>query len=243
MSVLILRLAGPLQSWGVRSRFVRRTTESMPTKSGLIGLLAAAKGLRRQDPLEELLGLRMAVRTDQAGTLVRDFQTAHHQVTGLAMPLSHRYYWADAVFTAFVEGPDALTHGLAEALADPAYPIYLGRRSCVPEGRVVLGVRSDDLAELVRATPWQASRRVQLRACHQPTVGLEVQADEGVFPGMVASRQLQDAPISFDPERREYAVRPVVETNVEVANPSFEPDTAAAAVDDHDPMAAAREFA
>ena len=53
MSVLLLKLAGPLQSWGSSSRFARRGTEIAPTKSGVIGLLAAAKGMRRTEPLTD----------------------------------------------------------------------------------------------------------------------------------------------------------------------------------------------
>ncbi|MFW0768389.1 type I-E CRISPR-associated protein Cas5/CasD, partial [Trabulsiella odontotermitis] len=60
MTALLLRLAGPLQSWGTSSRFSRRGTDRVPSKSGVVGLLAAAQGRRRTDPLEELLGLRMA---------------------------------------------------------------------------------------------------------------------------------------------------------------------------------------
>ncbi|GAB3622656.1 type I-E CRISPR-associated protein Cas5/CasD [Mariniluteicoccus endophyticus] len=238
MSVLVLRLAGPLQSWGVRSRFVRRTTEPMPTKSGLIGLLAAAKGLRRQDPLEDLLDLTLAVRVDQQGEMLRDFHTAHHQVTGASMPLSQRYYWADAVFTAFIGGKEPVVEGLAEALGDPAYPLYLGRRSCVPEGRLVLDVSSASMESLVRETPWQASARVQ-KALRQPQATLPVQADEGVFEGLVALRQLQDVPISFDPERREYAVRAVVDVTVSVPNPIWAEKPSAG----HDPLSLAEEYA
>ncbi len=62
---LVLRLAGPMQSWGGRSQFNRRDTLTEPTKSGLIGLLAAAQGRRRQDSIEDLLGLTFGVRTDQ----------------------------------------------------------------------------------------------------------------------------------------------------------------------------------
>ena len=76
MTALLLRLAAPMQSWGTTSRFNRRSTDRAPSKSGIIGLLAAAQGRRRTDPLEELLGLRLAVRTEQAGTVERDFQTA-----------------------------------------------------------------------------------------------------------------------------------------------------------------------
>ena len=235
MNVLVLRLAGPLQSWGARSRFVRRTTAAMPTKSGIIGLLAAARGVRRQDPIEEFLGLSLAVRTDQPGTMMRDFHTAHHQVTGAAMPLSHRYYWTDAVFTAYIGGPKELLEGLQEALADPAYPLYLGRRACVPEGRIVLGVKDGSIADQVRATPWQAGRPHQRRT-KSVDVELDVQADVGVFEGLSGSRQVQDVPVSFDPERREYALRPVVDTTVTVSNPLV-------TADPHDPMALAGEFA
>jgi len=44
---LPLLLDGPLQSWGFASRFQRRTTGLYPTKSGVIGLLAAAMGLAK----------------------------------------------------------------------------------------------------------------------------------------------------------------------------------------------------
>ncbi|MEV7715510.1 CRISPR-associated protein Cas5, partial [Streptomyces sp. NPDC088270] len=57
MSVLLMRLAGPLQSWGSAARFVRRTTENAPTKSGVLGLLAAAQGRRRDADLSDLAAL------------------------------------------------------------------------------------------------------------------------------------------------------------------------------------------
>ncbi|MGL5405782.1 MAG: type I-E CRISPR-associated protein Cas5/CasD [Propionibacteriaceae bacterium] len=236
--MLVLRLAGPLQSWGARSRFTRRMTEAMPTKSGILGLLAAAQGLRREDPVESLLGLRLAVRTEQQGSLLRDFHTAHHQVSGESMPLSQRYYWADAVFTAYIEGPNELIQGLDEALSDPAYPLYLGRRSCVPEGRISLGVKYEPLAKVVASTPWQANAMTQ-RRCKTPMETLEVQADEGVFLGVESVRQLQDVPLSFDPVRREYAVRAVVDTTVDVPNPRFEDIVEL----EHDPMMLAEESA
>lgn len=134
---------------------------------------------------------------------------------------------------------DEVIEGLDEALRDPAYPLYLGRRSCVPEGRLVLGVETDALADVVANTPWQAGRRHQRRT-KIGLVTLDVQADVGVFGGLTPRRQLQDVPISFDPERREYAVREVVDHTVQVPNPEF--DEQAGAVD-HDPMTLAGEFA
>lgn len=62
MATLLLRLAAPLQSWGADSKFETRKTNREPTKSGVIGLLAAALGLRRDDAagLARLNGLHFA---------------------------------------------------------------------------------------------------------------------------------------------------------------------------------------
>lgn len=236
MSTLVLRLAGPLQSWGAASRFTRRTTEAQPTKSGIIGLLAAAQGLRRTDPIEHLVGIELAVRTDQDGVLLRDFQTAHHRVSGKPMPLTERFYWTDAVYTAHIGGPRPLLEGLADSLRDPAYPLYLGRRSCVPEGRVVIGVDDRTVADSLRLCPWQAGnvRRARALRQRQPWLRLAVQADSSVFPDLPATHEVNDVPVTFDPECRVYQSRLVVTTSVEIAT-GFQPagDTS----DAHDPMA------
>ncbi|MFK0050010.1 type I-E CRISPR-associated protein Cas5/CasD [Streptomyces sp. NPDC090741] len=77
--VLLIRLAGPLQSWGLVSHFTRRDTHSRPTKSGVIGLCAAALGLDRTADLcaEDLplAELRFGVRADRPGVPVRDYHT------------------------------------------------------------------------------------------------------------------------------------------------------------------------
>src|SRR3954463_12068538 len=104
MSVLLLRLAGPLQSWGSSSRFAHRGTEIAPTKSGVIGMLAAAKGIRRTEPLTELLGLEFGVRLDQPGQILRDFQPARSLDGPHSAPLTYRFYLSDAVFLAAVHG-------------------------------------------------------------------------------------------------------------------------------------------
>lgn len=77
MQTLLLRLEGPLQAWGVRSRWGERDTTAAPTKSGVIGLLGCALGLRRGDPALRALsdGLRMGVRVDLPGTLLHDYHT------------------------------------------------------------------------------------------------------------------------------------------------------------------------
>ena len=91
MSTLLLRLAGPLQSWGDSSRFTRRETRAEPTKSGVLGLLAAAQGRRRTDPILDLAALRFGVRIDQPGRLPAAFQPAIRWRDGQSLPLSYRY--------------------------------------------------------------------------------------------------------------------------------------------------------
>ncbi|MFJ5885991.1 type I-E CRISPR-associated protein Cas5/CasD [Kitasatospora cineracea] len=84
--VLLIRLAGPLQSWGLRGRFAQRDTRTRPTKSGVVGLCAAALGLDRDDPLTGLRSALFGVRADRPGTLVRDY----HTVGGGRYPLRPR---------------------------------------------------------------------------------------------------------------------------------------------------------
>ena len=150
MSTLLLRLAGPLQSWGIQSRFLIRDTGLEPSKSGVVGLLAAALGRPRHASLEDLAALTMGVRVDRQGTLRLDFHTAggtHRQgdTYGVALAdgsgrrtvTSQRYYLADADFLVGLEsGDEDLLCRLDAALARPVWPLYLGRKAFVP-GRPV----------------------------------------------------------------------------------------------------------
>lgn len=97
--VLLVRLAGPVQSWGVASRFARRDTHPRPTKSGVIGLCAAALGLDRDDPLGELAAVLFGVRADHPGVPLRDF----HTVGGGKYPIRPRDLVTDHRRAAAVE--------------------------------------------------------------------------------------------------------------------------------------------
>jgi CRISPR system Cascade subunit CasD len=228
MSVLLLKLAGPLQSWGSSSRFSRRGTEIAPTKSGVIGMLAAAKGIRRTEPLTELLGLDFGVRLDQPGQILRDFQTAHSLDGRTSAPLTYRFYLSDAAFLAAVSGERELLAGLAEAVHRPRFPLYLGRRSCPPVGPVSLGVHDTTLDAALTTWPWLAADWYRRRAAS--TVRLEVIRD--ARPGEPVSETVPDEPISFDPTHRQHTWRAVVRRHVDIANDLPE----RAAVAEHDPM-------
>lgn len=216
MSTLLLRLAGPMQSWGMKGRFTRRTTELQPTKSGIVGLLAAAVGRRRTDPVEDLAGLRMGVRVEQPGRLLRDFQTASR--VGVTAPLSYRYYLSDAIFLAAVEGSEELLSGIESALYAPKFPLYLGRRAFPPAGELSLGVHAQTMPEVLATTPWKASKMV-MRSTSSPEVTLRVVRD--TEPDEESTDVIEDVPISFDPNRRLFGSRPVVEYWARRPNPEL----------------------
>lgn len=223
MTVLLLRLAGPLQSWGDSSRFVQRNTRQEPTKSGVMGLIAAAQGRHRVDPVEDLARLYYGVRTDQPGQLVRDFQTAQQWQTPKkdgsvqSLPLSYRYYLADAVFVAGIEADRALLEGIHEAIMSPRFPLYLGRRSCPPVGLVSLGLRDGELSEVMRAEEWRASESYKRRAKGR-NIALEFVRDAVAADELTET--VRDIPLSFNPERREYGWRSITrEPRVVVQNP------------------------
>lgn len=234
MSVLALQLAGPLQSWGVSGRFAWRTTASAPTKSGVIGMLAAALGRARDADLNDLAALRFGVRVDQPGTRLRDFQTAHHAVTQRSMPLSERFYLADAVFVAAVEGDEERLRDLYEAVRAPHYLPYLGRRSCPPARPVELGLRDSDLHAVLKTEPWRASTWYQKRE-RRSLVPLEILIE--TEPGTRAADMQHDQPISFDPRHRRYDVRAYLTDIVDVVNPygRRERPIKVTAVPQHDP--------
>lgn len=221
MATLLLRLAAPLQSWGVRSKFEIRQTEREPSKSGVIGLLACAMGIPRtnQEELMELSRLAFGVRVDQEGQLLRDFHMVHayqnRQDFYMGKKHQHAYitercYLADAVFLVGVFTDDeGLLERLEEAIAHPAFPLYLGRRSCPPSLPILLGRRDCSLREALQQEPWQAAEWYRKRFSQgQPMLRLMVDsAGQG-------AACVHDVPVSFDPAFRQYGFRNVAVQNV-----------------------------
>ncbi|RIH85410.1 CRISPR-associated protein Cas5/CasD [Meiothermus luteus] len=160
MPTLLLRLAGPMQSWGTRSRFDERDTDLVPSKSGVIGLLCAAMGVDREErePVLELARLRMGVRVDQPGVLRYDYQTAQNVIAADESKIhptavSNRYYLADAVFLVGLEGENReLLERAHWSLGNPVWPLFLGRKGYVPSPGVYLkdGLRDEPLLEALQ---------------------------------------------------------------------------------------------
>jgi len=144
MPILLMRLEGPMQSWGTYSRFTERDTGREPSKSGVIGVICAAMGRPRDAPVDDLAHLRMAVRVDREGTFSRDFHTTIGVLrasTGKPIDdavISNRYYLADACFLVLLEGERSKLEEIRDALANPKWAIYLGRKSFVPGESILL---------------------------------------------------------------------------------------------------------
>lgn len=206
---LLLLLKGPLQSWGDESRYNTRATGNTPSKSGVIGLLAAAQGRQRTDSIEDLVALDFAVRVDQSGTLLRDYQTAQpwQKAPKANASLVTRHFLSDAAFVAAIGSEDKeLLEGLQGHLRQPTYPLFLGRRSCTAPVNLDLGIVDKPVVEALMAhDTWHAtsahqqerSRDVELPICRDGKPG-----EHGV--------PRQDVPLSFAQEHRRYGWRTVV---------------------------------
>lgn len=253
---LALRLAAPLQSWGSASQFNRRETDTTPTKSGVIGLLAAAQGRRRGDPIVDLVDLRFGVRVDQPGTMLRDYHTVS-DFRGLGLPtaamnkkgeqkrsgyttkVTTRFYLQDAVFVAVLRGDDGLLRGLAGAVRAPGFPLALGRRSCPPTQPLVLTPEGGDglwqgaISDVLATVPWQAGEShqdaLERETGGSPSVRLAISWDD-----VGGDHEVADVPVSFDQRHRSFLTRRIRHGWVDLPT-GFEPTEGTARR--HDPLA------
>lgn len=217
---LLLRLAAPMQSWGVQSRFSERDTGMEPSKSGVVGLLCAALGRPRGASIEDLAALVMGVRVDREGTKHYDYQTAGQdgflrargKVETTNVIPSKRYYLSDASFLVGLEGDDLdLLHTLDAALRAPHWPLSLGRKAFPPGEPVPLpdgGVRAGTaLVAALERHPWH--RRP--RQSPPETLRYVLERTEGrSLPDDAVVRMQPDQPLSFRPRR--FTSREVVVT-------------------------------
>lgn len=200
MATLMLRLAGPIQSWGDDSKFETRRTAPFPTKSGVIGMIASAMGISRDEPLDRFYSLKFGVRVDREGELTRDYHIARREKQTY---VTNRYYLCDAVFVVAIESDDeGFIREIETALKNPYYPLFLGRRSCPPTMPLVLGVREDGLMESLKNEPWQLDNKRQKYESGE----LRIIADDNSSEGKVYVR---DMPISFSQKKREFGWRKV----------------------------------
>lgn len=155
---LVFRLYGPMASWGDVAVGTYRPTFDHPSKSAVMGLLAAAIGIRRDEDVKHRAlaeSYDFAVRVDASGTMLRDYHTSQVPPSGkgkngkhfatrkdelavskkdLKTILSTRDYYCDAAYTVCLWGmADEVPYSLenmAQKLQEPEFVLYLGRKSC-----------------------------------------------------------------------------------------------------------------
>jgi CRISPR system Cascade subunit CasD len=223
MGTILLRLAGPLQSWGSDSKFSRRTTNHEPTKSGVVGLIACALGRSRTDAIDDLAVMKFGLRVDQPGMQMRDFHMAHKEwgsATSHTSFLSERYYLSDAIFLVGFEAGEAWLQEIDIALRNPRFPLFLGRRSCPPAGPVSLGVREGTgLIKALSEAPWTASKWYKKRHPNVSSLEIFFDADIDIDANIDGEYLQRDYPVSFGQDYRKHDFRRVKRSWV--PNPNF----------------------
>ena len=225
MPTLLLRLAGPMQSWGISSRFSIRDTGTEPSKSGVIGLLCAALGKPRDESTMEdaefrqLSQLKMGVRIDREGVMQMDYHTAQNVAkagggTPKETELSWRYYLSDACFVVALEGDDeALLHRLNAALKAPHWQLSLGRKAFIPSlsihfkdefysGSMLDALHDFDFCQ------WQGDDEGRRQKAEPPEKILVVYEDEN------GNEMRHDQPLSFALGNRRFIPRYVTTKSI-----------------------------
>ena len=206
---LALLLDGPMQSWGHTSRFERRTTALHPTRSGVIGLIAAAAGVDKHtageaEQLARFNSLRVTTlalprRNRRSKEILMQRLEDYHTVTGIrrasgkededATVQTYRHYLLDARFGVLLEGPSSLIEEIATALRNPKWGVWLGRKCCLPASPLLVAPPGDRAA--VRAALLQRTGYTGTETEEQFDRVLEVAATDS------GADRIEDAPVAF----------------------------------------------
>lgn len=207
MSALSFYLDAPLQSWGASSKFQFRETNSFPTKSAIIGLLAAALGIDKHasdetERLAPLAALRFTVvklPKSAPATRLTDFHTVGggydkdasarermsipRKASGapFGTVITRRSYLMDVAFAAIVEGPKEVLEQVSSALSDPVWGVWLGRKTCLPATPLtptLAGDRASAFAALLQILPGHQS--APLESCEYQEEWTVEQAEGGI---------------------------------------------------------------
>lgn len=239
MKALVIKLTAPLQSYGDQASFNYRTSFHYPSKSAVLGMIGAALGYRRVDRANQKLNdLKFAVRIDQPGTMMTDFQISQY---AKGKKLSHRNYLQDAVFLVAVgSDDDTLIEQIFYALKHPKFQLYLGRRSNPPAGVLKTWLFDEQtpitaLKQMSWEAPkyYQQQKLVEIRKRGKDQVRLTLVADAELLPEK-PNFLAKDLIGSFDEKHRSYKYRAVAETMIEINAEKIEDSLSDT---DHDVMA------
>lgn len=229
LSFLSLRLVGPMQSWGFDSQFNRRTTGLMPSKSAIAGICCAALGLPRgslkeSEFLKKFMMIKMlTIRIPPVielgygkhkKTKVLDVRRLddYHTIQGTKKAdggikechITHRQYLSDVSFGIILEGESILLKTIENALIDPVWGVWLGRKCCVPAAPILAGLKKarDEALRLLIG-----DKKLELFT-HQEEVESFSQGNDSI----------PDQATCFDSNRRSFIPRRIVTHQAEYAS-------------------------
>jgi hypothetical protein len=209
VKTILLKLKGPMQSWGTSSHFETRNTDYYPSKSAVIGIIAASFGYRRdqEQKIKELNELDFALRVDQPGTLLRDYHIAQkYKKTGEfeRTYVTNRYYMEDAVFVAAIShANDQQVEEIYEALQHPYFSPFMGRRSCPVPLDFIIKITEEDAITALEKLEWQAAEWYKKKYADYRA---EIYADKALLPQGIATMR-KDYVISFSQKERKFGPR------------------------------------
>lgn len=223
MKTITIRLTAPLQSFGNEATFSRRTTNLYPTKSLIIGMLAAALGYRRDDSrIEKLNCLKIAVRIDQPGKILTDFQTVEYKKN--TRKLTYRDYLQDGVFIAAISADEKTIVKLEFALKHPKFQLYIGRRSNPIAGVIQIQEFNEaNSLKVLEKLSWQASTWYQ-KKYRSSIYSAKIVADADLEKAS-DSNLVKDAVGSFNQHSRFHEYRAVVVKRVSLKNNYYQNPT------------------
>lgn len=208
MKTILLKFGGPMQSWGTSSHFETRNTDYYPSKSAVIGVIAASFGYKRDDEkIEELNALDFAVRVDQVGLLKKDYHIASKYKNDGSFErnyVTNRYYLEDAIFVVAISSEDEQwIEEIYVAIKNPYFQQFMGRRSCPVQPDFIINVVEMGAIEALQNLEWQASDWYKKR--NQNYVA-DIYADKDLLPESGYTMR-NDRVISFSQKERKFGPR------------------------------------
>ncbi|MCT7696057.1 type I-E CRISPR-associated protein Cas5/CasD [Lactobacillus iners] len=240
MKTILLKLKGPMQSWGTSSHFETRNTDYYPSKSAVIGIIAASFGYKRDDDekIQKLNELNFAIRIDQPGVLAKDYHFAimidqpevsakdYHSAMRCRFPrvsdvklnkryVTNRYYMEDAIFVvAISHADDQWIDSIYHALQNPYFTPFMGRRSCPLPADFIITVTNKDALDALQNLEWQAAKWYKRK--HQNYCA-DIYADKDLnLQGIATTRN--DRVVSFSQKERKFGPRFETRTSKDFTN-------------------------
>ena len=163
MKFLKLKLSGILQYFAAEDFTTLRTTymtSIVPTKRAIVGLISCAKGYaRNSDDISKLSNsIIVKYKSNTIPILLEDFQTIkplkcqknymNKFYKGNKFPtvsgntretqlIKNIQYLQNADFDVYIGAADELLEDIYNAIRNPVYALYLGKRSCIPNKPIV----------------------------------------------------------------------------------------------------------